>query len=34
MSKDVWEGVTIVRRCDSDKVVCQLVGRWEGHEEK
>ena len=27
MSKDVWEGVTVVKKCDSPKEVCQLVGR-------
>ena len=24
---DMWEGVTVVRKCDSPKEVCQLVGR-------
>ena len=23
----MWEGVTFVRKCDSPKEVCQLVGR-------
>ena len=30
----MWEGVTVVRKCDSPKEVCQLVGRWDGHGEK
>ena len=30
----VWEGVTVVRKCDSPKEVCQLVGRCNGHGEK
>ena len=34
MSKDVWEGVTVVKKCDSPKEVCQLVGRCDGHGEK
>ena len=34
MSKDVWEGVTVVKRCESPKEVCQLVGRCDGHGEK
>ena len=35
MSKDMWEGVTVVRKCDSPKeVFCQLVGRCDGHGEK
>ena len=25
------EGVTVVRKCDSPKEVCQLVGRCDGH---
>ena len=25
------EGVTVVRKCDSPKEVCQLVGRRDGH---
>ena len=27
----MWEGVTVVRKCDSPKEVCQLVGRCDGH---
>ena len=23
----MWEGVTVVKKCDSPKEVCQLVGR-------
>ena len=34
MGKDVREGVTVVRKCDSPKEVCQLVGRCHGHGEK
>ena len=34
MNKDVWEGVTVVKKCDSPKEVCQLVGRCDCHEEK
>ena len=34
MSKDVWEGVTVVKKCDSPKEGCQLVGRCDGHGEK
>ena len=30
----MWEGVTFVRKCDSPKEVCQLVGRCGGHGEK
>ena len=30
----MWEGVTVVRMCDSPKVVCHLVGRCNGHGEK
>ena len=30
----MWEGVTVVRTCDSPKEVCQLVGRCDGHGEK
>ena len=33
MGKDVWEGVTVVNKCDSPKEVCQLVGRCDGHGE-
>ena len=28
------EGVTVARKCDSPKEVCQLLGRCDGHEEK
>ena len=30
----VWEGVKVIRKCDSPKEVCQLVGRGDGHGEK
>ena len=30
----MWEGVTVVRKCDNPKEVCQLVGRCDGHGEK
>ena len=30
----MWEGVTVVKKCDSLKEVCQLVGRCDGHGEK
>ena len=30
----MWEGVTVVRRCDSPQKMCQLVGRCDGHGEK
>ena len=30
----MWEGVTVVRKCDSPKEVGQLVGRYDGHGEK
>ena len=30
----MWEGVTVVRKCDSPTEVCQLVGRCDGHWEK
>ena len=30
----MWEGVTVVRKCDSPKEVCQLVGRCDDHGEK
>ena len=30
----MWEGVTIVRKCDSPKEVCQFVGRCDGHGER
>ena len=28
------EGVTVVRKCDSSKELCQLVGRCDGHGKK
>ena len=28
------EGVTVVRKCDSPKEVCQLMGTCDGHWEK
>ena len=28
------EGVTVVRKCNSPKDVCQLVGRCDGHGKK
>ena len=31
---EVWEGVTVIRKCDSPKEVCQLVGRYDGHRKK
>ena len=30
----MWEGVTVVTKCDSPKEVCQLVGRCDGHGER
>ena len=30
----MWEGVTVVKKCDSPKEVSQLVGRCDGHGEK
>ena len=30
----MWEGVVVVRKCDSPKEVCQLVGRRDGRGEK
>ena len=30
----MWEGVTVVRKCDSPKEVCQLEGRYDGYGEK
>ena len=30
----MWEGVTVVRKCDSPNEVCQLVGRCDDHGEK
>ena len=32
--KEELEGVTVVRKCDSPKKVCQLLGRCDGHEKK
>ena len=32
--REVWEGVTVVRKCDSPKEVCQLLGKCDGHGEK
>ena len=32
--KEVWEGVIVVRKCDSPQEVCQLFGRCDGHGEK
>ena len=32
--KEVWEVVTVVRKCDSPKEFCQLMGRCDGHWEK
>ena len=32
-SKEVWEGVTVVRMCETPQVLCQLVGRCDGHAE-
>ena len=29
--REVWEGVTVDRRCDSPKEVGQSVGRCNGH---
>ena len=34
MSKEVWEGMRVVRKCDSPKDVYELVGRCDGHGEK
>ena len=28
----MWEGVTAVKKCDSPKEVCQLVGKCDGHQ--
>ena len=28
----MWEGVTVVRKCDSPKEVCQLVERCDSHD--
>ena len=30
----MWEGVTVVKKCDSPKEVCQLIWRCDGHGEK
>ena len=30
----MWESVTVVKKCDSPKEVCQLVRRCDGHGEK
>ena len=30
----MWEDVTVVKKCDSPKEGCQLVGRCDGHGEK
>ena len=30
----MWESVTVVRKCDSPKEVCQLVRGCDGHGEK
>ena len=30
----MWEGVTVVRKCDILNEVCQLVGRCDGDREK
>ena len=30
----MWESVTVVRKCDSRKQVCQLIGRCDGHGKK
>ena len=32
--KEELEDVTVVRKCDSPKEVCQLVGRCDGHGKK
>ena len=32
--KEELEGVTVVRKCDSPKEVCQLLGRCNGHGKK
>ena len=29
----MWEGVSVVRKCDIPKKVCQLVGRCDGYGE-
>ena len=30
----MWEDVTVLRKCDSPKEVCQLVGRCDSHGDK
>ena len=30
----MWKVVTVVRKCDSLREVCQLLGRCDGHGEK
>ena len=30
----MWEGMTVVKKCDSPKEVCQFVRRCDGHGEK
>ena len=30
----MWDGVAVVRKCDSPKEICQLVGRRDGHGKK
>ena len=30
----MWEGVTVVKKWNSPRKVCQLVGRCDGHGEK
>ena len=30
----MWEGVTVVRKCDSPKEVCQFIGKCDGHGER
>ena len=30
----MWQGVTVVKKSDSPKEVCQFVGRCDGHGEK
>ena len=29
----MWRGVTVVRKCDSQLDVCQLVGKYDGYQE-
>ena len=33
MSKEICEGVTVVKKCDSPKEVCRLVRSCDGHGE-